>query len=105
MHKTLSIIPFLLVHESLVLAPSILKNDRKAFDEALQKIESCFMSRSDGSDVMPCSSHNDDRQIEEWLSEKYSGNQTVLHLCAGNLSPSADNGLLYMWIKITSCQY
>ena len=89
---TLNSVLFLTVHESLVLAPSILKNDRKAFDEALLKIESYFISRSDGSDVMPYSSHNEYQQIEEWLSEKYSGNQNVLHLCAGNLSPSTDNG-------------
>ena len=43
---------------------------------------------------MTVSGRSECREAEEWLSEKYSGNQNILHLCAGNLSLSSSNGLL-----------
>ena len=73
------------------MAPTILRNDRQAFDKALQTIESCLIPRSDGNESVAVSGRS---EAEEWLSEKYSGNQNILHLCAGNLSLPSSNGLL-----------
>ena len=85
---------FLSVHEPLFLAPAILRNDRQTFDRTLQRIESCLTPKSDGKESITVSGRSECREAEEWLSEKYSGNQNILHLCAGNLSLSNSNGLL-----------
>ena len=42
---------------------------------------------------MDASSRNKKKQVEQWLSEKCSGNQNMLHLCAANLAPVASNGM------------
>ena len=90
----------LLVPRTLTLAPVIIHDDKESFDEIMQTIEEALEQRrvqatQAGEEPMHVANSTRDEDLNglECLFEKCSGNQNILHLCAGNINCSQNSRL------------